>query len=181
MERRFRAPIHRTYRGLVRVETMTFLVPFDGSDLSEAALVRANEYAEALGEDVVVVAVIPESERYARGKGWIASGEAFDAPDVAGALHRRIVSLSPRSSFRWKRVDGTAAEGTVANTIRRVAEEIDATVVFLGSENAGRIVVPLSSVGGSVAADADYDVHVVRHRRPPRIGSMRYRSDYYET
>ena len=76
-------------------------------------------------------------------------------------------------------VDGSATGGTVANTIRRVAREVDAGVGFLGSENAGRIVVPVSSVGGSVASDTTYDVHLVRRREPPKIGSMRYRSEFY--
>ena len=43
---------------------MTFLVPYDGSQLAAAALVRADEYAEALDEDVTVVTVVPESGRY---------------------------------------------------------------------------------------------------------------------
>ena len=34
---------------------MTFVVPFDGSKLAEAALVRATEYGDVLDEDVVAV------------------------------------------------------------------------------------------------------------------------------
>lgn len=160
---------------------MTFLVPYDGSELAEAALVRADEYAEALGEDVTVVTVVPESKRYAREKGWIDAGEAFDVRAVIADRHREATDLSPEASFRSVRVDGSATGGTVANAIRRAAKEIDASVVFLGSEDAGRIVVPVSSVGGSVAADASYDVHLVRRREPPRIESMRYKSDFYLT
>lgn len=88
---------------------MTFLVPDDGSDLARAALFRADEYAEALDEEVAVV-----------------------------------------------------------------------SEVFRGSENAGRIVVPVASVAGSVAADVSYDVHVVRHRLPPKAESLHSEFDYYE-
>ncbi|GAB7020858.1 hypothetical protein JCM18750_37200 [Halostagnicola bangensis] len=45
---------------------MTFVVPFDRSGLSKAALVRAGEYSQALEEPVTVV---PERKRYAREKG----------------------------------------------------------------------------------------------------------------
>lgn len=160
---------------------MTFLVPYDGSELAKAALVRADEYAAALDEDVTVVAVVPEGKRYAREKGWIGPGEAFEVREVVRDLHREVTDLSPEASFRSTRVDGSATAGTVANAIRRVARDVDAGVVFLGSEDAGRIVVPVSSVGGSVASDAGYDVHIVRRREPPKVESMRYRSEFYPT
>ena len=160
---------------------MTFLVPYDGSDLALAALVRADEYAEAVDEDVTVVTVVPESERYAREKGWVDAGEEFAVREVIADRHREALRHSPEASFRSERVDGSATAGTVANTIRRVARDVDASVVFLGSEDAGRIVVPVTSVGGSVAADASYDVHIVRRRAPPKIESMRYRSEFYPT
>ena len=54
---------------------MTFVVPFDGSKLAKAALVRAVEYSTALEEDVTAVTVIPERKRYAREKGWIEENE----------------------------------------------------------------------------------------------------------
>lgn len=160
---------------------MTFLVPFDASELAEAALVRADEYAEALDEDVTVVTVVPESKRYAREKGWIAAGEAFDVREVIADVHREVTKLSPEASFRSTRVDGAASEGTVASTIRSAAKEVDASVVFLGSEDAGRVVVPIASVGGTVAADSGYDVHLVRRRVPPKIEAIRYKSDFYPT
>ena len=92
---------------------------------------------------------------------------------------REVTDLSPEASFRSTRVDRSATAGTVANAIMRAARDVDASVVFLGSENAGRIVVPVSSVGGSVAADATYDVHVVRRREPPKVESIHYKSEFY--
>jgi hypothetical protein len=52
---------------------------------------------------------------------------------------------------------------TVANRVRDVARSVDASIVFLGSENAGRLVTNLTSVGSSIAADSAYDVVIVRH------------------
>jgi hypothetical protein len=43
-----------------------------------------------------------------------------------------------------------------------VANEEDATMLFLGSENAGRVTSPLSSVGSPLSEDAAYDIHIVR-------------------
>lgn len=58
-------------------------------------------------------------------------------------------------------------------------------MVFLGSDNAGKLVTPLSSVGGSVASD-DYDVVFVRDRHPARVETLqkesphrREKSDFY--
>ena len=51
----------------------------------------------------------------------------------------------------------------VVRTVRVVAQEVDATIVFVGSENAGRVSTPVSSVGAPVSEDPRYDVHIVRH------------------
>jgi len=51
----------------------------------------------------------------------------------------------------------------VVRTIREVAHEVDASIVFVGSENAGRVSTPVSSVGAPVSEDPGYDVHIVRH------------------
>jgi hypothetical protein len=44
-----------------------------------------------------------------------------------------------------------------------VAQDEGATVLFVGSENAGRVSTPVSSVGDPVSEDPRYDVHIVRH------------------
>lgn len=59
-------------------------------------------------------------------------------------------------------VDRFAPKGTIAQRIRRTAKDLAAEVVFVGSDNAGRVVGSLFTVGGSVASDAAYDVHIVR-------------------
>jgi len=172
---------------------VTFLVPFDGSPLSRAALARARLYALALDAappglrrevlregplQVLAVAVVPEHERYAREKGWIAPGEPFTVERVVADLHRQVVEVDPGASFDVERVDATATAGTISGRLRRRAEAAEVSVVFIGSENAGRIVAPLSSVGAGVAAATDYDVHLVRRRLPPTAG-RRLRSEFF--
>ena len=156
-----------------------FVVPFDGSDLAEAALVRAREYGNALDVDVSVIAVIPESKRYAVEKGWIEPDEPFEVRGVVSDLHQRATDLAPDASFQSRRVDGSSREGSIASAIRRHAKDVDAAVVFIGSENAGRIVTTVTSVARSVTADTAYDVHIVRHKRPPKIERFGTRSEFY--
>ncbi|SFG80489.1 Nucleotide-binding universal stress protein, UspA family [Halopelagius inordinatus] len=158
---------------------MTFVVPFDGSELAEAALVRAVEFASVFEEDVVAVAVIPNRNRdYAREHGWLGPDEAFEMSSVVSKLHRRVVELCPSADFRHEVVDRFAPAGTIARELRRTAEEEGASMVFVGSENAGRIVSPVSSVGRNVAADDSYDVVVVRHRRPTKVKKLRESSPH---
>ena len=158
---------------------MTFVVPFDGSELAEAALVRAAEYGRGVDQDVVAVSVVPTGRGYALGKGWIDRDEEFVRDDVVADLHRAVTRRVPSASFQARRVGDRPAPGTVATELRRAAKEYDASVVFIGSDNAGRIVVSISSVGGSVVADDAYDVHIVRRRVPPKIDSLRPRPDFY--
>lgn len=140
---------------------MTFVVAFDGSPLAEAALGRAATYADMASESVIAVAVVPDSARYAREHDWIEETEDFEADAVVARLDEQATTVAPSASFRAESI-GPAAPGQVATRLRKVAREVDASVVFIGSENAGRLVIPITSVGGAVAADAAYDVHVVR-------------------
>ena len=144
---------------------MTFVVAFDGSPLAEAALRRASEYADLSSESVVALAVIPDSVRYAREHGWLDENEDFELEVVAKRLGEQAKEIAPGASFRAEAV-GSTAPGQVATRIRKVAKEESASVAFIGSENAGRLVIPITSVGGAVAADAGYDVHVVRSSEP---------------
>ena len=73
---------------------MTLIVPFDGSALSKAALVRAAQFDTILNEGVVVVTVIPnENTKYARDRGWIDGGEPFDAEAVLAHLREAIADI----------------------------------------------------------------------------------------
>ncbi|MFC3958168.1 universal stress protein [Halovivax cerinus] len=153
---------------------MTLVVPFDGSELAEAALVRATEFGTVFDEDVLAVSVVPNGNAdYARERGWIDPDEDFDREAVVSTLHRQVTDLCPSADFRHKLVDRYAPTGSIANRLRAVARDEDASMVFIGSENAGHLVTAVSSVGGTVATDASYDVVIVRHRRPTKIATLR--------
>jgi len=158
---------------------MTLFVPFDGSELAEAALVRATEFGTVFDEDVLAVSVIPDGNAdYARERGWIGADEAFDREAITARLHGQVTDLSPSADFRHKMVDRYAPAGTVANRLRDVARSEETSMAFIGSENAGHVVTALGSVGGSIAADETYDVVIVRHRSPAKIAKLRNSSPH---
>lgn len=146
---------------------MTLLVPFDGSELSKAALRRATEFSEFTGEPVLTLTVLPEDEAFARQRGWVEEGQSYEPDDIAARLEREVESVAPDATFRWELAEDVSDTGTpttdVARTVRQVAEEVDATIVFVGSENAGQVSTPVTSVGSPVSEDPRYDVHIVRH------------------
>ncbi|AGB32487.1 UspA domain-containing protein [Natrinema pellirubrum DSM 15624] len=145
---------------------MSLLVPFDGSALATRALERASTFGDLLDEEVVALTVIPDDPEYARDRGWITQGEPFDVDAIAAGIGDRANEVAPEATVRTERVDSdepTATSTTnVVREIRRVAAEIEASVVFIGSENAGSVIAPQSSVGSPVASDHRYDVYVVR-------------------
>lgn len=162
---------------------MTFMVPFDGSRLARTALGTARQYSIALDEapddvvewlipgqhvDVVAVSVIPQSAWYAREKGWIRDDEDFSNRRVVEELHRQVTDIVPHANFEYVRVDGAARAGTISTRLRQKAVELEASVLFIGSENAGRIVTPLSSVGRGLAAEQSYHVYLIRQPVPER-------------
>ncbi|MGQ3412370.1 universal stress protein [Natrinema sp. LN54] len=145
---------------------MSLLVPFDGSELATHALERASTFGDLLDEEVVVLTVIPDDADYARERGWITQGEPFDAEAIAAGMQTRAADVAPEATVRVERVSSDEPTATstmnVVREIRRVAGEIEASVVFIGSENAGSVIAPQSSVGSPVANDQRYDVYVVR-------------------
>lgn len=142
---------------------MTLVVPFDGSDLSENALRRAAEFGDVFDEEIIAVTVIPDSNAsYARERGWLDDGELFDRQTVISRLSGRVESIAPNATYRHVIVDRYAPAGTISNRLRRVAWDVGATMVFVGSDNAGQIVQSISSVGTNVATDSTYDVVIVR-------------------
>ncbi|WP_265111255.1 universal stress protein [Halosolutus halophilus] len=146
---------------------MTLLVPFDGSELATNALEKASTFGDLLDEDVVVLTVIPDDADYAVDRGWITQGEPFDSERIAAGIQTRASEVAPEASFRVERVSSDEPTATattnVVREIRRIAAEVEASVVFIGSENAGSVIAPQSSVGSPVANDHRYDVYVVRH------------------
>ncbi|SFS10080.1 Nucleotide-binding universal stress protein, UspA family [Halomicrobium zhouii] len=153
---------------------MTLVVPFDGSELSEAALLRADQFGVVFDESVVAVTVIPDGNvDYARERDWIDSDEAFDRSAVVSKIHGQVSDLCPSADFRHFVVGRYAPSGAISKRIRKVAKREDASMVFVGSDNAGRLVTSISSVGGSVATDEAYDVVIVRHSGPAKSARLR--------
>ncbi|WP_135362835.1 universal stress protein [Halosimplex halophilum] len=155
---------------------MTYLVPFDGSALSEAALERATEFGDLTDTEVVALVVIPLDEReFAVERGWIDEDERYDPDDIESALEAKIRAVAPDATFRCERPEDVSSVASVTTdvvrTIRAVAEEVGAEIVFIGSENAGRVSTPVSSVGAPVSEDPRYDVHIVRHAGETDTGS----------
>lgn len=144
-----------------------FLVPYDGSALARGALARAREFAGYRDADLLVLTVLPDDAEFARKRGWVADGEAYDPEAIRERFAREIADLAPEAEFRTEQPDeaGMLASTTmdVARTVREVAHEEGAEVVFIGSENAGRVSTPITSVGSPLSEDPDYDVYIVRH------------------
>ncbi|MFB6161650.1 MAG: universal stress protein [Haloferacaceae archaeon] len=158
---------------------MTLVVPFDGSELAEAALVRATEFGTVFDEDVLAVSVVPRrNASYAREHGRIEPGEPFDVAAVVSQLHEQVTDLAPSADFRHYVVDRHAPPGTIAQRVRRVARDEGAAMVFVGSENAGHMVAGVSSVGEGIASDDAYDVVIVRHRSPAKVATLENTSPY---
>ncbi|QLH79383.1 universal stress protein [Halosimplex rubrum] len=147
---------------------MTYLVPFDGSALSEAALERAREFADLTDAELVALVVIPLDERdFAVERGWIDAEERYDPDEIESALEARIRAIAPEATFRCERPEDVSSVASittdVVRTIRAVAQDVSAEIVFIGSENAGRVSTPVSSVGAPISEDPRYDVHIVHH------------------
>ena len=140
---------------------MTVVVPFDDTVLSRAALERSKEL---FGTELAVVTVIPNGNiKYARERGWLEEGEEFDPEQIVSEIKRTVNRIAPEATFEYRVVGRYAQSGTIASKIRKFARTENAEIVVLGSDNVGRIVTNVSSVAGSVAADAKYDLHIVRH------------------
>ena len=146
---------------------MRLLVPFDGSALAEAALDRAAQFSETFDAELLAVTVIPNGNAaYARDRGWLDADEPFDRERIVSRLRERVQAAAPSASFEHIVVDRSAPYGTIAVRIRTLARELNAAMVFVGSENAGRIVTSVSSVGANVATEDSYDVVIVRSVQP---------------
>ncbi len=146
---------------------MVLFVPFDGSPLSEAALLRAVMFATGFDAELLAVTVLPQGNAgYARERGWLEPGESFDREAVETRITEQIHRLAPDATAQFEYVDRHAPSGAIAARIRRAAKASDASVVFIGSENAGTMVTSLSSVAGGVTADRGYDVMLVRSENP---------------
>jgi nucleotide-binding universal stress UspA family protein len=146
---------------------MVYLVPFDDSPLSRTALRRAGEFARVMDEDVIALVVVPPSTEYAREKGWIGQGEPYDADRIGRGMRASVREIAPEATVRIETTEETDYRASlttdVVRRIREIAAEIAASVLFIGTANAGSVVTPVASVGSPVSDDPQYDVHLIRH------------------
>jgi len=136
---------------------MVFLVPFDGSPLADAALDRAVNYASALDTDVIAVSLIPTGSDYAQRRRRVDPEEDFAAETAASDLRRKIEEATDEAELHYEDVSAYSAN-ELSDTIRQVARDVDASVVFLGSADTDDVVIPISELNDEDA----YDVHIVR-------------------
>jgi len=146
---------------------VTVLAPYDGSALSESAVGQAVEFGAYREESVVVLTVVPDDPGFAKQRGWIDEGEAYDPDAIEQRFQSELQSIAPTATVRTERPTEPAARGAttrndVARAIRRVAADVGASVLFIGSENAAQVSAHKDSVGTPIAGDGDYDVHIVR-------------------
>ncbi len=147
---------------------MTLLVPFDGSALSRTALERASEFADYRDEAVTVLTIVPDDEEFARERGWIEADGTYDQTAVCDEFERKVQEIAPNATYRCERPEASdsmtaTVTDDITRMVREVANDVDASIVFIGSENAGRVSTPVTSVGSPVSEDPRYDVHIVRH------------------
>lgn len=139
---------------------MTFFVPYDGSELAQIALQRATDLADE--QDIVVCTVVPSSPQYARENGWIGADETFDQDDIEDRFAQEVHNICPGAEFRCLHMESHVTSGSIVTRLRDEAQDIDATVVFLGSENVGSIAAPVASIGSNVATRVPYDIYLVQ-------------------
>jgi nucleotide-binding universal stress UspA family protein len=143
---------------------MVCLVPFDGSPLSEAALVRASQIDGFPFERVLAVTVIPRNNvAYARERGWLDAGDPFELDAVTDRLRAQVADASATADFEYETVDRHAPRGTIAKCLRRRVRDCSPSLIAIGSENAGRIATSLASIGGGMASVRTHDVLLVRN------------------
>jgi nucleotide-binding universal stress UspA family protein len=142
---------------------MTLVVPYDDSDLSKAALVRAAQFDTVLQEDVIAVTVIPRgNEAYARERGWLGPTDPFDMDEITTYLRDSVQAIAPNAEFRYISGNKRPRSGEIAKKLRRFARDAGASIVFIGSENAGRVVNSMT-VGKFVGSDRNYDTMIISH------------------
>jgi hypothetical protein len=86
-------------------------------------------------------------------------------------LKTTVKKIAPDAEFHHISVGRNSPSGTISNKIRKAARDKEASIVFVGSRNAGRIASSLS-VGSSVTSDRAYDTMIVSNTRPTPITEL---------
>ncbi|SDJ74727.1 Universal stress protein family protein [Halovenus aranensis] len=138
---------------------MVFLVPYDGSPVSEAALDRAVEHGKALETEVVAVTFIPTGAEYAQRRKWIQPEEDFAIDSARAELKRKIDETTDESERNFLD-SGATVENGVGDHIRQAAHEVEASTVYVGA--AEETDTEYRTPFGEITTDESYDLHLVR-------------------
>ncbi len=144
---------------------MTYLVAFDGGELSLAALRRARRCADRTEESLLVVCLLPADTGLAAEYGF-SDGDTYDREAATEQLRSIVHEEVPDAEFRVKQLDAYAGKGRIAKQIRAIALESGVEIVFMGSDDVGRVVQPVTSVQSNTVDQDGYDVFIVR--TPPK-------------
>jgi len=139
---------------------MVFLVPYDGSSVSEAALDRAVEHGKALEKEVVAVTFVPTGSEYAERRKWIQPENDFAIDSARAALKRKIEETTDESERNYLD-SGATVENGAGNHIRRVAHEVDASAVYVGTVGEDE-ETEYRTPFGEITTNESYDLHLVR-------------------
>ena len=140
---------------------MVFLVPYDGSRVAQAALDRAVAHGKALDEEVVAVSFVPTGSEYAERRKWIEPNDQFAAETARSTLQRKIEEATDESERVLTESSASAPHDGVVDRIKQVADDIDASVLYVGTQENGEsddLLTPF----GTVSPRGSYDVHLVR-------------------
>ena len=143
-------------------ETSTLLVPHDFGEPADDALEMALSMAAKLdAENVVMHAYEPPSAAYP-----MAPIPIMDVtPALAKASHAAIDAIVARTKTRWEKTRGMVRSGRAWREILAAAEELNATMIVMGT--AGRKGIEhalLGSIAEKVVRASTIPVITVHHR-----------------
>ena len=139
-----------------------FVVGYDGSPSSLAAVEEAARRAGADGQLLVVHAYEPPSEAL----GWpLYESAARDAANGAQQLVEQLRSLPALEPVQWT---SEVIAGPTAEVIVAAARNHDADAIYVGSRGAGRASALLGSVAHDVLHRTDRPVTVITERAAER-------------
>jgi len=141
---------------------MVFLVPYDGSSMSEKALDRAIEHGKALQENVVAVTFVPTGAEYAERRKWIEPDEEFAVESARSALERKIEETTDDAERNYLDSGATSFEDGVSHHVRRIADEVGAETLYVGASDDADASERVTTPFGKITTEAGYDIHLVR-------------------
>lgn len=137
------------------------LVATDGSKNAAVAARRAAEMARTFGAELHVVYVVPVTQPYHLFGADVESPSLYEedmqwAQEMLDGQVRKIEEAGPEVAEAHLRVGEPDAE------VISLGEEIEASMIVVGSRGLGRLRRPIGSVSSSIAAHAHCPVLVVR-------------------